>query len=106
MLSAVRATDLSSPPFRCSSTFLARALDGVLLGVEQMLDELDQLDLATLIDAVAGSILRGIQEAELALPVAKDVRLELRELADLADAEELLHGFGGHASCSARSSRS
>src|SRR5436190_10413215 len=85
--------------------FLTRALDGVLLGVQQMLDEVDQLDLAALVDAVAGAVLRRIEKAELALPVAQHVRLEVGQLTHLADAEELLDGFGGHASCSARSSR-
>src|SRR5436305_1390004 len=85
--------------------FLPRALDGVLLRVEQMLDEENELDLAPLIDAIAGAVLGRIEEAELTLPVAQHVRLEIRQLAHLADAEEFLDGFGGHASCSARSSR-
>src|SRR5256885_10509350 len=41
------------------------------------------------------------------LPVAQDVRLEVRQLADLADREEFLHRIGGaHRQCSAFSSRS
>src|SRR5687768_10968236 len=70
-----------------------------------MLDQLDQLDLPSLIDAIARPVLRGIEEAELALPVPQHVRLQIGQLADLADAEELLHWIGRHASCSARSSR-
>src|SRR5258708_6019170 len=86
---------------------LARALDGVLLGVEQVLDQHDQLDLAPLVDAVAGAVLRRVQEPELALPVAQHVRLQVGELADLADREELLDRMrGAHRHCSALSSRS
>src|SRR5437764_1396546 len=70
---------------------LTRAFDRVLLRVEEMLDEHDQLDFAPLVHAIAGAILGGIQEAELAFPVAQHVRLEIGELADLADREELLH---------------
>ena len=72
---------------------LARALDRVLLVVQQMLHEHDQLDLAPLIDAIAGAILRRAEKAELALPIAKHVRLEAGQLADLADREELLNRF-------------
>src|SRR5215203_5718319 len=96
---------LEIPALAMLVDLLARALDGVLLGVEQMLDEEDELDLPPLIHAVARSILGWIEKAELALPVAQHVRLEIGELADLADAEELLDGLGDHASCSARSSR-
>src|SRR5881397_2502163 len=74
---------------------LARAFDRVFLGVQEVLDEHDQLDLATLVHAIARSILGGIQEAELTLPVAQHVRLQVGELADLADREELLDGLGG-----------
>src|SRR5258708_2626483 len=48
---------------------LARALDRVLLRVEEVLHQHDQLDLPTLVDAVPGSVLGRIQEPELALPV-------------------------------------
>src|SRR6266849_1865663 len=86
---------------------LASALDRVLLGVEQVLDQHDQLDLAPLVDAVAGAVLRWVEEPELALPVAQHVRLEVRELAHLADREELLDRMrGAHRHCSALSSRS
>src|SRR5688500_3703728 len=89
---------------------LARALDRVLLGIEQMLDELDELDLTPLVHPVAGSILRRTEELELAFPVSQHVRLELGELAHLANRIELLHrllgrGPRGHHSGSARSSR-
>src|SRR2546425_2834273 len=86
---------------------LPRPLDGVLLRVEQVLDEHDQLDLAPLVDAVARAVLGGVQEPELALPVAQHVRLQVGELADLADGEELLPGMGSaHRHCSALRSRS
>src|SRR5437762_3033126 len=85
---------------------LARALDGVLLRVQEMLHEQNQLDLAPLVDAISRAVLRGAQEPELAFPVAKHMRLEIGEVADLANTEELLHGFGcTHASCSDLSSR-
>src|SRR6266576_3379501 len=38
------------------------------------------------------AVFRGVQEAELALPVAQHVRLQIGELADLADREEFLDG--------------
>src|SRR5438445_12785633 len=86
---------------------LACPLDRVLLGVQQVLDEHDQLELTPLVHAVAGAVLGGVQEAELAFPVAQHVRLQVRELADLADGEELLHGMGSaHRHCSALRSRS
>src|SRR5436309_14577041 len=75
--------------------FLAGAFDRVFLGVEQMLDEHDQLDLAPLIHTISRAVLGGIQETELTLPVAQYVRLQVGELADLADREELLNGLGG-----------
>src|SRR2546427_10542045 len=49
---------------------LACALDRVLLRVQQVLHQHDQLDLAPLIHAVARAVLCGVQEPELALPVA------------------------------------
>src|SRR5437868_11121252 len=86
---------------------LTRAVDRVLLRVEQVLHEQDQLDLLPLIDAIARPVLRGAEEAKLAFPVSEHVRLEAGELAHLADGEELLHRVGGaaHTSCSGRSSR-
>src|SRR5258708_2516272 len=86
---------------------LSRPVDGVLLRVQEVLDQHDQLDLAPLVDTVAGTVLGGAQEAELALPVPQHVRLEVGELADLADREELLDGMrGAHRHCSALRSRS
>src|SRR2546426_5202069 len=73
---------------------LARAFDRVFLGVQQVLDEHDQVDLAPLVDAIARAVLGGIQEPELALPIAQHVRLQVGELADLADREELLNRLG------------
>src|SRR6266513_6480936 len=69
---------------------LARPLDRVFLGVEQVLYQHDQLDLAQLVHPVAGAVFGGVQEAELALPVPQHVRLQVRELAHLADRKELL----------------
>src|SRR5256714_6574703 len=69
---------------------LAGALDGVLLGVEQVLDQHDQLDLAPLVHAVAGAVLGGGQKTELAFPVAQHVRLEIGELTHPARRAELL----------------
>src|SRR5437879_6857349 len=87
--------------------FLASALDGVLLGIEQMLDQHDQLDLAPLVHPVAGAVLGGIQEAELAFPIAQHVGLEIGKLAHFADREELLDGLRrAHRHCSALRSRS
>src|SRR6266571_1774104 len=64
---------------------LTRAIDRVLLGVQEVLHEHDQLDLAPLVDAIPGAVLRGIVEPELTLPVAQHVRLQVGELAHLAD---------------------
>src|SRR3989449_4792387 len=86
---------------------LARALDRVFLRIEQVLHQHDQLDLAPLVHAVAGPVLGGVQEAELALPVPQHVRLQVGELTHFADRKELLHGMGGaHRQCSGLSSRS
>src|SRR5437899_3772245 len=86
---------------------LARALDRVFLRIEQVLHQHDQLDLAPLVHAVAGPVLGGVQEAELALPVPQHVRLQVGELTHFADRKELLHGMGGaHRPCSGLSSRS
>src|SRR5207249_6650195 len=86
---------------------LARALDRVLLRVEQVLDQHDQLDFTPLVHAVPGAVLRRVEETELTLPVAQDVRLQVGELAHLSDREELLVGvWGAHRHCPAFSSRS
>src|SRR6266702_4485319 len=93
--------------------FLARAFDRVFLGVQQVLHQHDQLDLATLVHTIAGAVFRGVQEPELALPVAEHVGLQVGELADLPDGEEFLNGlWDAHRlpppppHCSAFSSRS
>src|SRR3989442_3522042 len=70
--------------------FLARALDRVFLRVQEVLDEHDQLDLASTAHAVASTVLGRVEEAELTLPVAQHVGLQVGELADLADRKELL----------------
>src|SRR3982074_1942142 len=66
---------------------LARALDRVFLGVQEMLHQHDELDLAPLVHAIARAVLGGIEEAELTLPIAQHVRLQVGELADLTDRE-------------------
>src|SRR6267143_6391320 len=73
---------------------LARAFDRVFLGVQEVLHKHDQLDLAPLVHAIPRAVFGGIEKAELALPVAQDVRLQIGELADFADREELLDGLG------------
>src|SRR2546427_13259918 len=73
--------------------FLARAFDRVFLGVQEVLHQHDQLDFASLVHAIAGAVFRGVQEPELALPVAEHVGLEVGELADLPDGEEFLDGL-------------
>src|SRR5438445_5913259 len=70
--------------------FLARALDRVFLRVQEVLDQHDQLDLASLVHPVARPVLGRVEEAELTLPVAQHVGLQVGELADLADRKELL----------------
>ena len=84
---------------------LPRAVDRVLLDVEQMLDEHHQLNFAALVDAIARAILRRVQELELTFPISKDVRLESREVAHFSDREEFLYRLRAHESPSARSSR-
>src|SRR5690606_20134665 len=64
---------------------LARALDRVLLLVEEVLHEEDELDLLRAVDPVARAVLRGTEHVELRLPVAEHVRLEAGEVADLSD---------------------
>src|SRR2546426_3829365 len=86
---------------------LARAFDRVFLRIQQVLHQHDQLDLAPLVHPVAGPVLGGVQEPELALPVPQHVRLQVGELTHLADREELLNGMGGaHRQYSGLSSRS
>src|SRR2546422_2311474 len=86
---------------------LARAFDRVFLRIQQVLHQHDQLDLAPLVHPVAGPVLGGVQEAELALPIPQHVRLQVGELTYLTDREELLNGRGGaHRQCSGLSSRS
>src|SRR5512143_800272 len=83
------------------------SLDRVLLGVEQMLHQHDELDLAPLVHAIPRAVLGGIQEAKLALPVAQHVRLQIGELADFADRKELLHRMRrAHRHCSGLGARS
>src|SRR3977135_4325208 len=86
---------------------LARPLNRVFFGVEQVLHQHDQLDLAPLVHPVAGPVLGGVQEPELALPVPQHEGLQGGELAHFPDREALLHGMGGsHRQCSGLSSRS
>src|SRR3954467_3598977 len=69
---------------------LPRSLDCVFLGVKEVLYQHDELDFASLIHTVAGTVFRRIQEPELALPVPEHMRLEIGELAHFADGKELL----------------
>src|SRR6266487_18739 len=88
---------------------LARAFDRVFLSVQEVLHEHDQLDLAPLVHAIPRAVFGGIEEPELTLPVAQHVRLQVGELAHLADREELLDGLSRRAAAhrvSAYSSRS
>src|SRR5687768_3758573 len=71
-----------------------------------MLHQHDQLDLAALVDPVAGTVLGRVQESELAFPVAKHMGFEIGQRADFADRIEFLDWSGrGHFHCSALSSR-
>ena len=69
---------------------LARARDREALAVKQLLDPDHRLDVAAPVDPLAGAVLGGRQGRELGLPVSQHVRLDVRELADLADLEEQL----------------
>src|SRR5271157_4430837 len=66
---------------------LARAFDGELLLVQQVLDAEKQLDVFAPIQPMAGAGLLGRQNRELGFPIAQDVRLDSQELAYLADLE-------------------
>src|SRR5204862_5629980 len=88
---------------------LPRAFDRVVLRVQQVFDEHDQLDLTPLVHTVARAVLGGVEKAELALPVAQHVGLEIGQLADFADREKLLNRLGRRSAAhrlSAFSSRS
>src|SRR6187431_1052213 len=50
---------------------LARAVDCVLLGIKQLLHVHDQLDLASLVNAISGAVLGRMQKLELALPITE-----------------------------------
>src|SRR6185295_11108073 len=78
----------------------------VLLGVEQMLHQHDQLDLAGLVHSIPRAVLGGVEEAELALPIPQHVRLEIRQRTDFSDRVKLLYRpRGRHLHCSDLSSR-
>src|SRR5207245_10533003 len=72
---------------------LARAIDRVLLGVQEVLHEHDQLDLAPLVDTIPGAVLRGLEEPELTLPVSQHVRLQAGAQAPRPDPQDFLHGM-------------
>src|ERR1051325_1899992 len=74
---------------------LTRAVDRVLLGVQEVLHEHDQLDLASLVDTISGGVFRGIAEPELTLPLSQPVRLQGGDLAHCANREEFLRGMWG-----------
>ena len=58
---------------------LSRAVDRVLFGIQQMLHEQNQLHFASRVHPVTASILRRIEQLELALPIAEHMRLETGE---------------------------
>src|SRR5207249_9837741 len=75
--------------------------------VEHMSAEHHQHHHAPLVHALPQPVLGRVQEAELPLPIAQHVRLQVGELADLPNGEELLDRMGrAHRHCSALSSRS
>src|SRR5262245_21242443 len=85
---------------------LTRAFDGVLLGVEKMLDQHDELDLTGLVHPVARAVFCRVEKSELTLPVAQHVRLEVSQCADFSDRVELLYrSRRRHRHCSDLSSR-
>src|SRR5690606_12236252 len=63
-------------------------LERVPLLVHQLPNEGDELELAGLVDPVAGPVLGGRELRKLSLPVAEHVRLEVEHLADLANRVE------------------
>src|SRR5256885_16748622 len=63
---------------------LTRALDRVFLGVQQVLHQHDQLDLASPVPPGSRAGFRGVQETGLALPVTGAGRVPIGELANLA----------------------
>src|SRR6185295_8020907 len=55
-----------------------------------LLDAQDDVELAAVVEALAASALVGGELGELGFPVTQDVRLQVGELADLADLVQLL----------------
>src|SRR5690242_21855376 len=70
---------------------LASSVDGELLGVQQMLDQHDQLHFPSLVHPVARPVLGRVQKAELTFPVSQDVRFEIGQSTHFADRIELLY---------------
>jgi hypothetical protein len=68
---------------------LACASDGVAFMVEQLVDDAQQLDVRASIHAVRAARLQRLDAAELALPVAKHVRLDPDNLGGFTYLEEL-----------------
>src|SRR6185295_7205534 len=81
------AAKLIREPLLCSS-------DRVLIFVKQFLDAKRHFHVALAIDALAGAILLRREHGKLRFPVAQDMRLHTRELANLPDLEEQLFGNG------------
>ena len=74
---------------------LARTGEGVSLGVDQAFDFEDQFDIATPVEALAGSALIGLELGELRLPKAQDIGFQAANPCDVADLEVEAVGDGG-----------
>src|SRR5207247_659549 len=84
----------------CGARAVAQAAfgagDGVALGVEEAPDLEQRLDVLAAVEAMPGARLAGPQDAELALPVAQHIRLDVEQARHLADLEvELVGDIGG-----------
>src|SRR5690606_14186294 len=70
----------------------ARAADGVAVFVQQAADLADHQHVVALVVAAVAAALDRAEAGELGLPVAQHVRLDVAQLADLADGEVTLGG--------------
>ena len=68
----------------------ARATDGVALLVQQAADLADHQHVVALVVAAVAAALGRLQAGEFGFPVAQHVRLDVAQLADLADGEVAL----------------
>jgi len=102
--SARRASGLSSPERRILLDLLARAFRSCISRCyskcfTSMISSISRRWYTRLPER----FLAGIQEAELTLPVAQHVRLQVGKLADLPDREELLNRLSRRAAAHQRS---